>query len=149
MVTGPPRFDASLRRLARFAAGGAVDGSRDEIVRRIDEGRREVVAQVAAVGAKVDKIRRRKNRKSKYGEAARAACLAFWNMAHENEGIRNSINTRLTHESVFKYFRRRLAAHGIDTVKKFKTVLHSAQSLECNRRKRALEAKADAQTSKR
>ena len=42
-----------------------------------------------------------------------------------------------------------LLLHGLDMVKKFKSVLHAAQSLECNRRKRELEARIAAQSQGR
>ena len=114
------------------------------LARKLDEGRAEIVEHVDAVAEKVDdaRLRGRRGRRAKYSEAARAACLSCWDAAQANAVVRNSTNTRVTHESAFRYFSRQLAQHGIDSVKKFKTVLHSAQSLECNHRKKALDAKS-------
>ena len=41
----------------------------------------------------------------------------------------------------FEYSRRELADIGIDNVKKFRAVLHSVRNMECEDRRRALEAK--------
>ena len=91
----------------------------------------------------MDKLKFRKKRKSKYSDAAREACLSFWSAAQSNSEIRHSINTRVTYESVFRYFSKRLAEHGITTVKQFKAVLHTTQSSESAYRRKKLDAQRD------
>ena len=51
----------------------------------------------------------------------------------------------VTYESAFAYFKRELAKVGVTTVKRFKAVLRTIQSRECEDRKRALEAKREAE----
>ena len=114
-----------------------------DMSRKIDEGKTEIVEHVDAVGAKVDKLKFRKKRKSKYSDAAREACLSFWSAAQSNSEIRHSINTRVTYESVFRHFSRHLAEHGITTVKQFKAVLHTTHNLESVRRRKKLDAQRD------
>ena len=118
----------------------SMDEHRDEIVARVDD----VGGKVAAVGKKVDRLRLRGERKSKYGDNARNTCLMYWEMAQENAEVRHAINTRVTYESVFTYFKGKLVAAGINTVKKFKAVLHATKNLEYARRVKALEAKREA-----
>ena len=113
------------------------------IAKKIDEGKAEIVERVDAVGAKVDKLKFSKKRKSKYSDAAREACLSFWSAAQSNSEIRHSINTRVTYESVFRHFSRHLAEHGITTVKQFKAVLHTTHNLESVRRRKKLDAQRD------
>ena len=74
----------------------------------------------------------------------RNACRAYWDAAQDNAEVRNSVNTRITYKSVFEHFRRRLEAVGVTTERQFRAILHSAQSRECEDRRRALEAKRDA-----
>ena len=119
----------------------SMDEHRDEIVARVDD----VGGKVAAVGKKVDRLRLRGERKSKYGDNARNTCLMYWEMAQENAEVRHAINTRVTYESVFTYFKGKLVAAGINTVKKFKAVLHATKNLEYARRVKALEAKREAE----
>ena len=119
----------------------SMDEHRDEIVARVDD----VGGKVEAVGKKVDRLRLKGKRKSKYGDNARNACLMCWEMAQENAEVRHAINTRVTYESVFTYFKGKLVAVGINTVKKFKAVLHATKNLEYARRIKALEAKIEAE----
>ena len=130
----------------------AIDANAAEIGSRIDEGKKEIVShvdevggKVEAVGKKVDRLRLKGKRKSKYGDNARNACLMCWEMAQENAEVRHAINTRVTYESVFTYFKGKLVAAGINTVKKFKAVLHATKNLEYARRIKALEAKREAE----
>ena len=71
--------------------------------------------------------------------------MAYWEAANRNAEVRHSINTRITYESVFRYYSRELAKSGITNVKKFRAVLHAAQSRACEERKRNLEAKHEAE----
>ena len=98
---------------------------------------------VDAVGAKVDKLKFSKKRKSKYSDAARDACLAYWNAEQKNVEVRHSLNTRVTYEAVFKRHLEELAAFGITTVVQLQKILHAAQSRECEKRKRKLDAQRD------
>ena len=114
-----------------------------EVSTLIDAGKAEIIERVDAVGGKVDRLKVRGRRKCKYSETARAACLSCWKMAKEDASVRNSVNTRVTYETVFLRHARELAEHGIDTVAKFRTVLHSAQSLEYANRRKKLDEQRD------
>ena len=113
------------------------------IAKKIDEGKAEIVEHVDAVGAKVDKLKFSKKRKSKYSDAARDACLAYWNAEQKNVEVRHSLNTRVTYEAVFKRHLEELAAFGITTVVQLQKIVHAAQSRECEARKRKLDAQRD------
>ena len=132
-------LDSSAKRKATMDTKKVIS----EVKTLITDGKREIVEHVDAVGKKVERLKVRGKRKSKYGEAARAACLSCWNAAKEDASIRNSVNTRVTYEIVFRRYARELAKHGIDTVEKFKAVLHSAQGLECARRRKKLDEQRD------
>ena len=114
-----------------------------DMSRKIDEGKAEIVGHVDAVGAKVDKLKSRGKRKSKFTDAMREACRSYWEAAQNNAEVRYAINTRVTYESVFRHFARGLAEHGVTTVRQFKAVLHSAQNIECSRRAKKLDEQRD------
>ena len=122
-------------------------GKVDQLRSTIDEHRDEIIAHVDEVGAKVDRIRSRskRGRRARYGEAARAACLAYWDEARRNAEVKHATNTRITRKSVFEYYRRELAARGIDTLNKFCAVLHAEQSRECEARRRKLDEQREAE----
>ena len=135
-TTDTRRIIAEMRALA------------SDMERKVDDGKSEILGAIATVGRKVEKTRGRRKRRSKYSDAAREACLACWNAAQNNAEVKNSINTRITYESVFKYFGRSLAKFGLTTARQFKAVLHAAQSRECEERRRNLHAQQDAARQK-
>ena len=112
---------------------------------RLGEKIGEVGGKVEAVGKKVDRIRVRRRRKSKYTDAQLEACRAYLNAAQTNVEVKHAINTRITYESVFSYYARQLAKVGVASVGTFRAIIHSAQNRECEDRKRALEAKREAE----
>ena len=117
---------------------------------RLGEKIGEVGGKVEAVGKKVDRIRVRRRRKSKYTDAQLEACRAYLSAAQTNVEVKHTINTRITYESVFSYYARQLAKIGVESVGTFRAIIHSAQNRECEDRKRALEAKREAErTAKR
>ena len=131
----------------------AIDANTAEIERRINEGKKEIVSHVDEVGGKVEavgkkvdniKLRDRRGRRPSYSEEARGECLAYWEAAKNNTEVKHAINTRITFEAVFAYYRRQLEKLGIDTVKKFRMAVHSVQSRESAKSKRDLEAKIEA-----
>ena len=69
--------------------------------------------------------------------------LSYWDAAQSDAKIRYSINTRITHETVFRHFSRQLSELGVTTVQQFKRVLHTTQSLECSRRRKKLDQQRD------
>ena len=113
------------------------------IAKKIDEGKAEIVEHVDALAVKLDRLKINRKRKSRHSVDQHEICLACWNAAQSNEKVRSSINTRITHETVFKFFSRHLAEHGITTAKQFHKILHAAQSRECEERKRKLDAQRD------
>ena len=109
----------------------------DAAQKKLDDGKAEIIEHVDAVGVKVDKLRVRMKRKSKYPEAMREACLSYWEAAQSNAEIRYAINTRITYASVLQYFAPQLAKHGITTAAQFRKVLHAAQSRDCTERRKS------------
>ena len=99
------------------------------------------VESLNAQTAKPPRSRRGRKRGWKYSDAAREACLAVWAMAKEDAAVRDSVNTRVTYKAVFTRYRRELAEYGVDSVEKFRAIIHAAQNLECDKRKRKLEAR--------
>ena len=59
--------------------------SKNEITQHIDEGKEELVSRVDAVGAKIDKLKIKGKRKSKYEPEQKKVCLSCWMAAQENE----------------------------------------------------------------
>ena len=94
-----------------------------------------------AVGRKVDGLRLKGRRRGRYSESQRRVCVVCWNKAKRSAELRYSSNGRVTYEMAFEYSRRELSDIGIDDVKKFRAVLHSVRNMECEDRRRALEAK--------
>ena len=99
------------------------------------------VESLNAQTAKPPRSRRGRKRGWKYSDAAREACLAVWAMAKQDAAVRDSVNTRVTYKAVFTRYRRELAEYGVDSVEKFRAIIHAAQNLECDKRKRKLEAR--------
>ena len=129
-----------------------VTEAKTQIVEKIDEVNTEIVSRmeevggkVDAVGKKVDGIRLKRKRKRKFTASQIEVCRSYWDAAQNNIEVRHSINTRVTYESVYDYYRIKLAAAGVTSVKLFKSILHSVQNKECADRKRELEAKREAE----
>ncbi len=61
----------------------------------------------------------------------------------ENAALRFSTNGRMTYEIAFNSFNRELKEVGIDKLAKFRAVLHSVQNMECEERRRRLDAQSD------
>ena len=135
-------MDASAKRKATMDTKKIIEEVKN-VAKKLDDGKAEIVEHVDAVGAKVDRLKFRSKRRSKYSDAAREVCLACWDAAQSNETVRSSINTRITYETVFRYFAKRLAEHGITTANQFKAVIHSAQNIECTERRKQLDAQRD------
>jgi hypothetical protein len=112
---------------------------------RLGEKIDEVGGKVDAVGKKIDGLQPRKRRKSKYTDAQLEACHAYWNAAQTNVEVKHAINTRITYESVFRYYAQQLAKIGVESVGTFRAIIHSSQNRECEDRKRELEAKREAE----
>lgn len=101
------------------------------------------VESINAPAAKPSRGRRGRIRGTLAVDTRREACLAIWALAKKDAAVCNTVNTRVTYKAVFTRYRRELAEYSVDSVEKFRAIVHSAQSLECMRRKRALEARQD------
>ena len=126
-----------------------IDDGSDKLAKRIDDGKSEIIEHVDAVAVKVDGLKPRGKRKSRYGGAMREVCLAYWNAAQNNADIRYSINTRITYRTVFDYFAKDLAKHGVTSARQFKQALHSAHNLECIERRKKLDEQRDGRKKRR
>lgn len=98
-----------------------------------------------AVGKKVERLRLKGSRKSRYTEAQRKVCVMVWEEALENVEVRHSVNTRPPYKAAFEHYSRRLAEVGVTSVKMFRAVMHSIQNMKCADGIKALEAKRDAE----
>ena len=126
-----------------------IDDGKSELAKHIDDGKSEIIEHVDAVAVKVDRIKLAGRRRSKYSDAAREACLRYWNEARDNVEVRNSLNTRVTHEAVFTYCASKLAPYGVTTVEQFKRMLHAAQSREYEERRKKLDEQRDGRKTRR
>ena len=119
--------------------------NKNEITQHIDEGKDEIVSHVDAVGAKVDKLKFKGKRKSKYNDAQREACIACWIAAQKNTGLKYASSKGVTHEAAFEFYRRELAAKNVTSAKQFIAILNAIKSKACEARKRELDAKREAE----
>ena len=101
--------------------------------------------KIDALNEKVSRLKVKAKRKRAYTDAQRDVCCTYWDAAQTNTEVKHAINTRITHESVFNYFKIKLAKVGVTKLSMFKAVLHSAQNMECAQRKRELDAKREAE----
>ena len=135
-------MDAAAKRKATIDSQRILDEVKT-LAKHIDDGKSEIIEHVDAVAVKVDGLKPRGKRKSRYGGAMREVCLAYWNAAQNNADIRYSINTRITYRTVFDYFAKDLAKHGVTSARQFKQALHSAHNLECIERRKKLDEQRD------
>ena len=102
----------------------------------------ECRAEVKAIGLKVSKLKCRGKRRGKYDKAS-VQCLMIWERERADTTLRNTLNTRVTYEVVFERNKRELAELGIDSLAKFKKVIHAAQSKRSSDGIKALHSKQD------
>ena len=141
-------MDAAAKRKATIDSQRILDEVKT-LAKRIDDGKSEIIEHVDTVAVKVDRIKPVGRRRSKYSDAAREACLRYWNEARDNVEVRNSLNTRVTHEAVFTYCASKLAPYGVTTVEQFKRMLHAAQSREYEERRKKLDEQRDGRKKRR
>ena len=141
-------MDAAAKRKATIDSQRILDEVKT-LAKHIDDGKSEIIEHVDAVAVKVDGLKPRGKRKSRYGGAMREVCLAYWNAAQNNADIRYSINTRITYRTVFDYFAKDLAKHGVTSARQFKQALHSAHNLECIERRKKLDEQRDGRKKRR
>ena len=141
-------MDAAAKRKATIDSQRILDEVKT-LAKHIDDGKSEIIEHVDAVAVKVDGLKPRGKRKSRYGGAMREVCLAYWNAAQNNADIRYSINTRITYKTVFDYFAKDLAKHGVTSARQFKQALHSAHNLECIARRKKLDEQRDGRKKRR
>lgn len=96
--------------------------------------------KVDAVDAKVSKLRMSGKKRGRYALKAKELCWSCWTSAANREEVWHSVNTRITYEAVFEYYRIRLKRVGVVNCKSFRDIVRA----EAARRNRALEAKRDA-----
>ena len=143
MCPGAKRKAASDMKKVVSKVENIVSGAESRIMEQISAGKAEVVSCVDAVGGKIDRLKPKGRRRSRYTEAQRKMCVACWRRATENAELRFSTNGRMTHAIAFSSFRRELESVGIDSLAKFRAVLHSVQNMECEERRRRLDAQRD------
>lgn len=113
------------------------------VERKIDDSRAEIIGRVDGVGERIDRLKLKGRRRSKYSDAQREACNSYWNAAQRNAELRYSSRRGLTHEAAFGYYRRELAKAGVTSAKQFVAILNSIKSKACAARRKELEAKQE------
>ena len=131
------KANAELKAIAADVKKTITTGIK-EVNDNIKAGTAAVVEKVDAIAAKVKRGRRR----GKYDDIGRR-CLDIWEAAQTNAALRYSLTTRVTYAAVFARHRDDLEKNGIDTVEKFKKVIHAAQSKRSSDNIKKLEARQD------
>ena len=85
----------------------------------------ECRAAIAAVDAKVSKLRRSGKAKGRYADEAKTLCWHYWKAANNREEVWRSVNTRITYKSVFEYGQRQLASVGVTSVSEYKAIVQA------------------------
>ena len=110
----------------------------------IKSGVAEVGAKVDAVDAKVSKLKRRRQRRSKYDEAVVSFCVACVEAAQKDSMLVKSGNGKPKMEDVFSRYRAKLRDKGVVEVATFKRILHACRARESRTRIKELHSKQDA-----
>ena len=131
------KANAELKAIAADVKNTIATGLK-QVNDNIRAGTAEVVEKVDAIAAKV----KRGGRRGKYDDVGRR-CLDIWEAAQTNADLRYSLTTRVTYAAVFARHRDDLEKSGIDTVEKFKKVIHAAQSKRSSDNIKKLEARQD------
>jgi hypothetical protein len=127
--------NAELREIASEVR----QGISADVMRAIGEGWSMCSTKLDSIGEKLESMRwRGGGRRTKYGAELRERCERVWEFGRRDFELRNSLNTRVTYGAVFARYRGYLEPYGIDTVDKFRKVVHCAQSLASARRAAAL-----------
>ena len=140
-----PALDAAERRRANAEIKAIAADVKKTIRTGIKEVNANIKAGTAAVGEKVDAIAakvKRGRRRGKYDDVGRR-CLDIWEAAQTNAALRYSLTTRVTYAAFFARHRDDLEKSGIDTVEKFKKVIHAAQSKRSSDNIKKLESRQD------
>ena len=66
--------------------------------------------------------------RGKYTSAQIEFCARVWDSAYEIQEIRNSTNTKVSYEAVFRFYRRQLAKLGVESVAQFKSIFRASQA---------------------
>jgi hypothetical protein len=143
---GDSAFDAAEIKKANAELKAFAADVKKTIKTGFKEVNDNIKAGVAAVGEKVDALEaklKRGKRRGKYDDVG-SSCLDIWEAAQSDVSLRNSLNTRVTYEAVFTRHKCDLEESGIDTVEKFKKVIHAAQSKRSNANIKILRARQDA-----
>ena len=110
-----------------------------DVKKTMQTGFKEVNANIAAVGEKVDavaaKVTRGKHR-CKYDEALIMFCMAC--VETRSAELRSSTKTKIRLEDIFIYNKRRLAERGVNDAKQFAKIVHAYRARESRRRDKEL-----------
>ena len=104
-------------------------------------GLREVHERFDSMDEKVSCLKVPKKGRSRYDEATAMLCVSLVKAGCENETLKQSLNTRVTHKAVFDYNAKELAAHGITSVAEFTKIIRAQQAREQRQRMKSLAAK--------
>ena len=116
----------------------------------LHETKEELLARADAILRKSGKMNSGGKRKGKHTTEQKKICLALWMEAQNNETLKSGTNTgKPTHDAAFQYYRRELSMVGVESVAKFKSVIHTVQSTKSAESIKALEAKREAERKRK
>ena len=141
-ATAKRKATAELRKVIANVSD-MVTETEAHLMARIDAKAGEIGGKVEAVERKVDRLRLKRTRKSRYTEAQRKVCGMVWKDALANIEVRHSVNTRPPYKAAFGHYSQKLAEVGVTSVKMFRAVMHSIQNMKCAAGIKALDAKRD------
>ena len=122
------------------AAAEAVAECMDSVKSTVESIEKKVDSLTQTVERQKERRGSKRGTKRQRSAEVRRRCVFCWKVAQKNAEVRNSVNTRVTYAAAFAYCRSELLSCGVTDPGAFRRVIHSAQSLECEARKRALYA---------
>ena len=132
---------AALNARQRRRANAELKSIAAEVKSTIRLGFDEIKSDIAAVGEKVSKLKRRGRRRGKYDEAVVSFCVACVEAAKGKEILRNSKNGKQNLEDVFVYYRGELEKRDVADSATFKRIIHAYRASESRARISATKAR--------
>ena len=130
---------SALNASERRRANAELKAIAADVKKTMQTGFKEVNANIAAVGEKVDavaaKVTRGKHR-CKYDEALIMFCMAC--VETRCAELRSSTKTKIRLEDIFIYNKRKLAERGVNDAKQFAKIVHAYRARESRRRDKEL-----------
>ena len=140
-----PEKQIPCQEVRQLECQAEVVGKIEEVGGKVDAAKDEIKDEIRELTRRVHDLAQRRGRggRRRHSDACRNLCSSCWSAAKRDPGLRDSLNTRLTYEAAYTRYRNELEAVGVDTVGKFRRIIHSAQSLESAHRRKRLDEQRD------